>query len=307
MRSSSGFPTGAIEGVNLVASVSVAAALCAAFLFALGAHVQHLGLTSHNTRQATVVIVGTTAALHWLVAPFAISPTYWWTSATLFFLIAGLVRPTLSITFWVEGINRLGPTLNAGFSASSPIFAAAFAILLLNEPLSSQIALGTAGVIAGILVSSVRTTNIAQTWPLWAVSLPLAAAACRAAAHAITKLGFDVLSSPIFAGLVSTSLAFVLLLGRFIVSGEKFDSPPKQIGWFVVSGMTSAGGVFLLNLALQHGQVLTVSPIIASSPVFALLLAIFVFRREVLTWRTVVTISLIVLGVILVVTDRSVS
>ena len=276
-------------------------ALSAAFLFALSAHVQHLGLSETNTRQASLIIVATTAGLHWLAAPFFVSPSFWLTGAALLFMLSGLIRPTLSVSMWVEGIKRLGPTLNAGFSASGPVFAAAFAILLLGETLTMQITLGTLGVVAGILVSSWRGKGIAHQWPLWAITLPLGAAACRAAAHAVTKLGFEEVPDPVFAGLVSTTIAVVVLGARFAASGDTFNSRPREYFWFVMSGLTSAAGVYALNVALQHGQVIVVSPIVASSPVFALVLAIVVFRRETLTWRTVATIALVVAGVVLVI------
>ena len=161
-------------------------ALFAAFMFALSAHVQHLGLTETNTRQATLIIIATTAAIHWLVAPFFVSSSYWVPAAILLFVLSGLLRPTLSITLWVDGINRLGPTLNAGLSASGPMFAAAFAVILLGEPLTVQVALGTLAVILGIMISTWRPKGVAHQWPLWALLLPLGAATCRAAAHSVT-------------------------------------------------------------------------------------------------------------------------
>ncbi|MBU2534343.1 MAG: EamA family transporter, partial [Alphaproteobacteria bacterium] len=71
--------------------------------------------------------------------------------------------------------------------------------------------------------------------------------------------------------------------------------------YFMASGVVTSLAVYLLNQALEFGQVITVAPIVASSPVFAALLGYFVFGRETLTWRTVVTIALVVPGVVLIV------
>lgn len=288
-------------GVNFIPYTSVLFALLAAFLFALSAHVQHLGLTESNTRQATLIVIATTAAIHWLVAPFFVTASFWVPAAVFLFILSGLLRPTLSISLWVEGINRLGPTLNAGLSASGPIFAAAFAILLLGEPLTAQVAIGTLAVILGVLISTLRRKGVVYDWPLWAVLLPLGAASFRAAAHAVTKLGFAHVPSPVFSGLVATTVSFLILAVRFRLAGDTFTSSPIQYFWFFASGVTGAIGVFALNSALVHGQVIVVSPIVASSPVFALLLAILVFRREKLTWRTIATIVMVVFGVVLVI------
>ena len=287
--------------MNVTLYLPIIFALIAAFMFALSAHVQHLGLSANNTRQATLIIIATTAALHWLVAPFFVLSSYWVPGAILLFVLSGLLRPTLSITLWVDGINRLGPTLNAGLSASGPMFAAAFAVVLLGEPLTVQIALGTLAVIFGIMISTWRPKGIAHQWPMWALLLPLGAAICRAAAHSVTKLGFGVVPSAVFAGLVASTVSFFILAVRFRLAGETFNSRPIEYFWFFLSGATGCIGVFALNVALVHGQVVVVSPIVASSPVFALLLAILVFRRETLTWQTVATIAMVVIGVVLVI------
>ncbi|MGI9426550.1 MAG: DMT family transporter [Hyphomicrobiaceae bacterium] len=283
------------------AELPILFAFLAAFCFALAAHIQNLGSSATNSSQAILIIVMTTAALHWLAAPFVVSPTYWLTTATLLFAITGLIRPTLSITLWVEGIKRLGPTLNAGFSASGPVFSATFAILLIGEPLTLQIALGTLFVICGILISGIRPKGIAHEWPLWAMFLPLGAAASRALSHAITKIGFSEVPSPVFVGLVASTVALMVLGTRFVMAGKKFDCERREYLCFIGSGLVTTGGIFSLNVALQAGHIIVVAPIVASSPVFALVLAILVFRKESPTWRTFATVALVVSGVILVI------
>ncbi len=57
--------------MNSVPIVAITFAFAAAFLFALSAHVQHIGLTDRNTKAATIIIVATTAGAHWLAAPAA--------------------------------------------------------------------------------------------------------------------------------------------------------------------------------------------------------------------------------------------
>ncbi|MEM7751321.1 MAG: EamA family transporter, partial [Pseudomonadota bacterium] len=202
---------------------------------------------------------------------------------------------------WVEGVRRLGPTLNAGLSASGPIFGAAFAVSLLGEKLNTQIAIGTLAVVAGILVTSIRPKSMARNWPLWAILLPLGAAAGRALAHSVTKIGYEEVASPVFVGLVSSTLSLIILTSQMLATGQRLTTTRTSSYWFLISGLLSTGGVFALNIALQTGQVLSVSPIVSTSPVFALLLAILVFRKETVTWRTVATVLLVVGGVILVI------
>ena len=142
---------------------------------------------------------------------------------------------------------------------------------------------------------------MARNWPLWAILLPLGAAAGRALAHSVTKIGYEEVASPVFVGLVSSTLSLIILSSQMLATGQRLTTTRTSSYWFLISGLLSTGGVFALNIALQTGQVLSVSPIVSTSPVFALLLAILVFRKETVTWRTVATVLLVVGGVILVI------
>jgi len=276
-------------------------ALSASFTFALAAHIQNLGLRDGDWRTATLIIMATTAGLYWLAAPFIIAPSYWWTGACGLFVLAGLFRPALSISFWVKGIQMLGPTLNATLSAGSPLFAAMFGILLLGESMTLPVALGTLAVFAGALAAAWRPGGTKLDWPMWAVLLPLAATFLRNIAHAITKIGFEEVPSPLFAGLVSTTVSLVLVGAYFFAQGVRCDLPRRDIGLLVLSGALNALAVYLLNAALSVGKLIVVAPILAVSPVFAMMLSLLVFRRDVITWRKVLTLCLVVPGVILVI------
>ena len=275
-------------------------ALTAAFLFAVSAHIQNIGLDGRNSQTASLTIVLTTAVQFWIVAPVMLDGAVWLSSATLLFALSGILRPTVSISLWTHGIRMLGPTLNSGLGASGPIFAAVFAFLLVGEVMTTPVALGTALVVAGTFVAAIRGKSSRMTWPLWAIALPIGAEAFRAIAHAMTKLGFRDVPDPFFAALVATTTAAVLLLTRYYARGQRLSLKSNGIRWFVLSGSINSVAIVLLNVALERGQVITVVPIVASSPVFAMLLGLFVFRRESLTWQTFLTIALVVPGVMLV-------
>ena len=58
--------------------------------------------------------------------------------------------------------------------------------------------------------------------------------------------------------------------------------------------------VISLNTALLGGQIVTVIPIVACSPVFTMVLSIVVFRREKLTARIVLAVFLVVPSVVFI-------
>jgi len=287
----------AIEPAYLSAGI----ALIAAFLFALSAHIQNMAPKGTSTQFGTLVLIATQATMYLAAGFFVVKLEYWFTTAALLFAGAGLLRPTLSITLWVEGIKRLGPTLNAALTSIGPFFAALFGILLLGEQLTPMIAAGIALVIAGAMLPVLRTSGIAYDFPMWALLLPLGASALRNVAHAITKIGFAEVPSPLFAAMVGTCVSLIVIGTRFIETRQTIEGRLVDYRPYFYSGIVTTFAVYLLNEALQLGQVITVAPIVASSPVFAALLGYFVFGRETLTRRTLLTIGLVVPGVVLIV------
>ncbi|MEL6375159.1 MAG: DMT family transporter [Pseudomonadota bacterium] len=284
-------------------------ALCSAFLFALANQFQNLGLDDVDVRSGAIVAFFAAASVYWLLTPLFLESWYWFTSAALVFALVGLFRPVVSGTLSITGIKMLGPTMSSAIASSAPLFAALFAIALLGEVLTWPTALGTGAVIIGCVLAATRRTALGKgsqmSWPWWAVLLPVGAAIIRAGAQAGTKYGYDVVPSPLFAALVGSTVSAVLALSVFKIEGRRFTGALTGYRWFAIAGVISATSIYTLNKALQLGSVLLVSPIVALSPVFAMLLGLIIFKREVITWRTVATLSLVLAGVLLVIFDRA--
>ncbi|MBC8268731.1 MAG: DMT family transporter [Rhodospirillaceae bacterium] len=276
-------------------------ALASAFLFALSIQVQNLGLGHADPRSGALVNIGATAVAYWLFAPFFIETIYWLTPAAGLFALVGLFRPALSANLAVAGVKMMGPTLTSGLAATAPIFAAVFAVLLLDETLTWPLALGTAGVVAGVAVSAFRPGGVTRAWPLWAILLPLGAAFFRAAGHPIIMIGLKELPEPYFAGLVSYTVSLLVAFLAFRFQGRTFKKFNWGYSWFAVAGVLNGISIYSLNTALKFGQLLSVAPIVSCSPVFTIIMGYLVFKRETITWQTVVTVFLVVSGVVLVV------
>lgn len=276
-------------------------AVSSAFLFALAVQMQNLGLKHADPRTGTLISITATAAVYWLVAPLFTFSMYWLTVGALWFALVGLFRPALSARLAMSGIKYLGPTLTSGLAATNPIFAAAAAVIILGELLTLPVAVGTAAVVMGVFVASFAPGGIRRGWPLWAIALPLGAAFFRAIGHPITMIGYETAPSPYFAGLVSYSVSFVVSLGAYNLGRRKLPPLSPGMGWFALAGIINGLSLYCLNTALATGKLLTVAPIVSSSPVFAMALGLYVFKKEIITWRTVATIGLVVPGVVIVV------
>jgi DME family drug/metabolite transporter len=277
-------------------------ALTSAFLFALSIQVQNLGLSLVDSRSGVLVNIGVTTLMYWVLSPFFIESRYWFTEAALLFALVGLFRPALSINLAVAGVKLMGPTLTSGLAATAPIITAFFAITLLDETITLPIAIGTGGVIAGIVVTAIKPAGgQPRGWPLWAMLLPLGAAFFRAVGYPLTMNGFKELPEPFFAGLVSYSVSLLVALSIFKIQRRIFVDFSWGYGWFALSGIINGISIYSLNTALKFGQLLTIAPIVACSPVFTMLMGLLIFKRETITWHMVLSVSLVVSGIVVVV------
>ncbi len=279
-------------------------ALFAAFMFAVGSQLQAIGLTTIDSRNGTAIGIATSAICFWLAAPWFLNPDYFLKVSIFLFIGIGLIRPALSANLGVSGIRYLGPTLSGTLSSTAPFFGVALGVLWLDEQLSWAVAFGTVGIVAAVIMLSQSGAQIAGGWPVWALALPIGAAAIRSVAHAVNKVGMEAIPDPYFATLIGFTTSALVTIAVQSTRGE-FGKGLTLRGpgpaWFMVGAIMFAGAVLSLNHALMIGQVVTVSPIIAATPVFTLLLSILVFRREKITVRTLIALALVTPSVIVVV------
>ena len=277
-------------------------ALTSAFLFAVGAQLQYLGISRVGSRNGATISIASSAVFFWLMAPFLLDGANWLQPAVLIFVLVGLFRPSVSANLAVAGMRYLGPTLTTTLSATSPLFGAALGVLWLDESLTWPTALGTAGIIAAVVMLARRDARSGSTWPLWALGLPIAAAAVRSVGHVLSKIGMASIPDPYFAGLVAFSVSALVMIAvhRIRPGAHPVEWRRAEPYWFVAAGVIMGISVISLNTALLGGQIVTVIPIVACSPVFTMVLSIVVFRREKLTARIVLAVFLVVPSVVFI-------
>ena len=192
--------------------------------------------------------------------------------------------------------------MTSTLSATSPLFGAAFGVLILGESLSPELMAGTVGVMLGVIALSWRGDTVAQ-WPMWALLLPVAAAVLRVLANVLAKLGMDILPSPYFAGLVGYTVSFAIAL---LHHRYRRASPGRRVidaagaGWLVGTGIAYGLAILALNSALYCGQLVIVIPVAATTPAFVMLLGVLLFRERGLTRRRALAVLLVVASVVLV-------
>jgi drug/metabolite transporter, DME family len=294
-----------ITGLQHLAPILLA--LISATLFAVSILVLHQGLRHSDSESGSLIQIGATVVCYWLLAPWLVESWYWFAPATALFVVVGLFKPFLSANAALLGVHYLGPTPTSTLAATSPLFAAAFGVFFLSESLTLPIILGTAAIMAGsIILAQQGGWGRRTTWPLWALSLPLAAALIRAAGDVLTKFAMIDLPSPYFAGLVSFSVSLVIAILVYVVRRRSLPQLGKAhgTGWFVLAGVINGVSVYCLNTALKLGDVVVVIPLVSASPLLTLLISAFLVRRETITRNSLLAALLVVPGVILIALSR---
>ena len=276
-------------------------ALAAAVLFALGNQLSRMALRFVDSQTAVLWQIGVSATIYWLAAPFYMEAWYWTASVLPLLILLGCVRPLLSANLGMAGTRILGPTISATLSATSPLFGVALGVVLLAETLSREIAIGTVGIVAGVVLISSHGRS-SRTWPLVALLLPVGAALVRSLSHAFSKIALEEVPSPFFVAVVAYSVSFVLALANQARTGRAVFSAvaPGGVKWLVATGATNGTAVLMLNTALLHGRLVVVAPVIACAPLFTLLLGAAVFRENAITRRVVVAVLIVVPSVALI-------
>jgi DME family drug/metabolite transporter len=278
--------------------------LLSAFLFALGAQFQSLGLVHMDSRSGAAITISTSAMLYLLVSPFFLNLEYLLEPAILIFVLVGLFRPAVSANLALAGLKFLGPTLSSTLTSTAPLFAVGLGIIFLDEVLNFSIGIGTLVIVLAIMMLAKKDGKISSGWPLWALALPIGAAAIRALAHVLTKVGMEEIPDAYLAGfigfVVSAIVTLIIHKSRRVSSTISLKNPGTK--WFIGASACFSLAVLSLNTALYNGQVIQVIPIVAASPIFTLLLSIGIFRQEVITKRIVLAVFMVVPAVMLIAT-----
>jgi drug/metabolite transporter, DME family len=276
--------------------------LVAAFLFALGAQFQNLGLAYMDSRRGAAITISTSAMLFLLAAPVFLEIEHLLNPAVLIFVLVGCFRPAISANFSLAGMRYLGPTLSSTLTSTAPFFGAALGVFWLGEDLTWPVAVGTLAIVFAIMLLSIKRGGVAASWPLWALAFPVGAAAIRSGAHVFTKIGMESVPDAYVAGLVGFVVSAIITL---CIHKARRDAQPiawrcRGTRWFMGASCCFSLAVISLNNALHVGQIIQVVPIVAASPVFTLMLSVLIFRREKITTRVIGSVFIVVSAVILI-------
>ncbi|MFB6160163.1 MAG: DMT family transporter [Haloferacaceae archaeon] len=217
--------------------------------------------------------------------------------------VAGSV---LGRSLYFVGINYLGPGKSLSISATSPLYAAVLAWLVLGERVTPLVVAGTLAIVVGIAALSrdVRTQAEAADHSLAVVLYPLTGAVFAAAAVVLRKVALTAGVAPIEAAAINMVVGLVVVAPLLATRRREalLDTDRAALRNFAVASVIMAVGFVFYFVGLRTTNASVFFPLVQTQPLFAVVLSsLFLGRLEVITRWTVAGSSVIVAGATLVV------
>jgi len=275
-------------------------ALLAAISFALFAVYGWLGLRYSTPLTATIVsLVARTITLGCAVIVFGGVPGFA-LKALVVFIILGLMQTVISLLTFV-GLQKIGTSRSQPLRNSYPLWSSVIAITLLGERAGAAVLFGTLLVVVGVVVISWKPEAAPPNYRWWHIVYSLLAGFLAGVAFPLRRYGLTITNEPVFFSFI---VAIVSVIGTIPytlrTAGErKLIWHSRAVGEFLLSGFFEALGALFTLLALTSGRVVIVSPIVATTPLFSLLLSLLFLRgKEKITALTVLGTIAVVGGTI---------
>ena len=282
---------------------AAALAVLSSALFGAALVTTHSGLKHLDAPTGARVSIPSATLMFWLLSP-VLDLAGWQAAALGIFALVGLFYPAAVTLLTFEANRRLGPTVTGTVGSTTPLFAVLGAAVFLGESLGARELFATSLIVLGsIALSRPRTTDREgrQRSALW---LPWSAAALRALAQVMSKAGLALWPNPFAAALVGYTVSSAAVWASAL--GRRVNKPAfnrRGVAWFAATGILNGAALLSLYHALNAGPVYLVSPIVATYPVFTLMLSAAVLREERLSGALIAGVALTVVGVVVLITQ----
>lgn len=281
-------------------------ALVAAFSYAAVAVSSRLGLRYSTPFTATCIAFGVRTVLLWIAVFLLGGLPAVAITAVVVFVCLGLLQPATSFLSFL-GVAKIGASRSQPLRTTYPVWSAMWSIILLGETLTPGIVGGTMLVVGGTILISWSPDRSATSYRWWHVLYPLGAAFLAGIAFPVRRYGLDISNEPLFfAALLATVSALCLAvscMSRGTRQRATWDR--RALLPFLAAGTFETVASLLSLIAVSMGDVVKVAPLVATSPLWVLLLTVIVLRgverinlKSVLGTLSVVsgTVTIILVG-----------
>lgn len=278
-------------------------AIAAAALFGLSLNLAQIGMRHMPAALGSMISIPTAAALFWASSPWTADFSGWRNDAALLFAATGLFYPALVTILTFEATRFLGPNVTAAMGNLAPVVAVGAGVLWLGEALGLRQLAGVAVLVAGVTMMTTNRNWGDTTWPLWALGLPLTASLLRGFGQPLLKVGFGWWHNPVVATLLcyASSATVVIVVGLLRKKASAASFTPKGVAWFMVVGVGNGLATWFGIEAVARGPVSLVAPVVASYPLFTLLIGSVLLRRVKVSPAQSAGVALAAAGVMILV------
>lgn len=278
-------------------------ALSNAFFYALHHLLTKKGLKYSNPPTAVLVTLTVNVAVLWTFSLLFLPVRALYNPAVFIFMLVGLFQPGLTRLLTYKSIDVLGISITDPLRATSPLFGAFFAILLLGEKMTLPILVATVLIVVGIVSLSHRGGTAKQVRFRY-VLLPLIASVLGGFSQVLRKYGLGDIPHPVLAAAVTATTSLAVSSGTLWVTSRRkqiLQFNRKSVPFYLAAGAAASLGMASIYSALDLGQVVVVVPISSCGPLFALALsALFLRDVERVTVKILLGALLIISGVLLI-------
>lgn len=225
-----------------------------------------------------------------------------WSSATIYFVLSGLLQPLLARILYYVGIQRLGVSRAGPLRGTGPLFAVIVAVIFLNERPNYFVYGGTILTVAGAWLILMRMREEGE-WKLFDAVFPLGAALIAAVSQSLRRTGLLMLGNPFIGATITNSTSLIIYLISLLVLGKihLIRLHRASLPYFGSAAFISAGSQILVFVALSRGEVSVMVPLFNTTPFFSVLFTtIFLRDLERVTSRVVIGAVIMVGGVIFI-------
>ena len=231
------------------------------------------------------------------------------------FVVAGVAYPAVFRFLYYEGIDRVGSSVTAAVLGAYPAVSVLLAVAFLGDVLGVFAAAGVALIVGGVVLLQVTQESAdadeiedVVTGKLAAADTrdllyPAAATLLTGAAFVLIDFGLASFPDPVAATAVTQTPALVLFTGWALVAGVgsgRLRLGPSVLGAFAVAGVFNFVGWLTNFFALQSGSVITVVPLLNTTPLLVMVITYSAEREVPRSSRLVAAVATIVVGVTLV-------
>lgn len=282
--------------------LAIGLALVASFCFAAAMILINRGVLVLDYFRGLLTNLGVNALFLWFYLLCVGSGHEILATANLIFVLVGVFVPGVARFFIFKGMERLGASITACLTNSTPLFATLFAVFFLRERPTATNLLGTFAIVCGIVALSWKGST--KSWRTRDLLFPLAAAFLFAGRDNLVRFGLLQIGSPVLGAAIAATTSFLTMSVIYIVFEKK---PPLSSGamrgfaFFFGAGFMNFLSYVFAYTALSLERVSLISPLVNGSALFILpLSAIFLRGVEQLTPRKIGAVCLVIVGVVLI-------